>query len=216
MARESKTKKRERIVSVLDVLKTEFPDAHCELVHRNPYELLSATILSAQCTDKRVNMVTPALFEKYPSPAALATGTQEDVEVLVKTTGFFRNKAKSLLGMARAVMTEHGGVIPMQLDALVKLPGVGRKTANVLLGEYDTPVGVVVDTHVQRISRLLKITTKKDAVQIERDLIDLVPRVDWALFAHLMIWHGRKTCIARRPQCGHCPLVPFCPSAQLS
>lgn len=216
MPRESKAKKRERIVNLLEVLKVEFPDAHCELVHRNPYELLAATILSAQCTDKRVNMVTPALFEKYPSPAALAAGTQGDVEALIKTTGFFRNKAKSLLGMARAVMTEHGGDIPMEINALVKLPGVGRKTANVLLGEFDTPVGVVVDTHVQRISRLLKITTKKDAIRIERDLMDLVPRADWALFAHLMIWHGRKTCIARRPQCGQCPLVPFCPSAQLS
>lgn len=216
MPRESKTRKRERIVAFLDILKAEFPDAHCELVHRNPYELLAATILSAQCTDKRVNMVTPALFEKYPSPADLAAGTQEDVEQLIKTTGFFRNKAKSLIGMARAVMTEHGGEIPMKLDALVKLPGVGRKTANVLLGEFDTPVGVVVDTHVQRISRLLKITSKKDAVQIERDLIDLVPRADWALFAHLLIWHGRKTCIARRPQCGACSLVPLCPSAQLS
>jgi len=212
MARESLTKKRVRIEEILTILKEEFPDAHCELTHRNQFELLVATILSAQCTDKRVNMVTPALFERFPTAEAMAQGPLAEIEELVRSTGFYRNKAKNIKAMAETVTLEFDSVIPYDLDKLVKLPGVGRKTANVLLGEYDVAVGVVVDTHVQRITRLLKLVTGKDAVKIERELMKIVPREDWALFAHLMIWHGRKTCIARRPQCAECELVPLCPS----
>ena len=213
MARESLKKKRERVSAILEILKEEFPDAHCELVHSNKYELLSATILSAQCTDKRVNIVTPALFARFPDPAALSKGALVEIEEFIRTTGFYRNKAKSLKGMAERVVAQHGGEIPTTMEDLTQLPGVGRKTANVLLGEFATPVGVVVDTHVHRICRLLKLVAANDPVKIERELIKIVPQVDWALTAHLLIWHGRRTCIARRPHCTECGLVPHCPSA---
>ena len=197
-------------------LRAAYPDAHCALDHRNPYQLLVATILSAQCTDVRVNMVTPALFAKYPDAAALAEADRGDVETLIKSTGFFRNKAKSLEGMARAVMARHGGEIPRTMDELTKLPGVGRKTANVILGNaFGVNVGVVVDTHVARLSHLMGLTRETDPVKIELDLMPQFPNAEWTMLSHLLIEHGRRICIARRPKCGECVLADLCPSAHL-
>jgi endonuclease III len=193
-----------------------YPDAHCELDYRNPYELTVATILSAQCTDKRVNMVTPALFAAYPDAAALADASIEDVEALVKTTGFFRAKAKSLVGMARAVVAKHGGEIPAEMADLVVLPGVGRKTANVVLGNaFGINTGVVVDTHVGRLANRLGLTKATDPVKVETALIPLFRQDSWTMLSHLLIWHGRQVCDARSPRCGSCTLRPVCPSAPL-
>ena len=190
------------------------PDAHCELDHRDAFELLCATILSAQCTDKRVNMVTPALFARYPDAHALAAARQEDVEALVKSTGFFRNKAKNLIAMAQALVADHGGAVPATMDALRVLPGVGRKTANVILGNaYGINEGVTVDTHVQRLSQRLGLTKESDPVKVEQALMPLFPRESWAMLSHLLIFHGRRVCDARRPRCGDCALAPRCPSA---
>ncbi len=197
-------------------LRREYPDAHCELTHRTPYELLVATILSAQCTDVRVNLVTPAFFSRYPTPAALAAAERADVEALIRSTGFFRNKAKSLIGMAIALVERHAGEVPREMDALRVLPGVGRKTANVILGNaYGLNEGITVDTHVTRLSALLKLTRQKTPEKIERDLMGLIARKDWTLVSHLLIWHGRRVCIARRPRCGECAVRRLCPSAQL-
>ncbi len=216
MGRESRVKKRERVVEILERLHGEYPDARCSLDHRNPYELLVATILSAQCTDERVNMVTPELFERYPEADDLAGAKREDVEELIRSTGFFRNKTKSLLGMAGAVVDRHGGKIPRTMDELTKLPGVGRKTANVVLGNaFDTNVGVVVDTHVKRLSRRLGLTSQTDPVKIEKDLMDLVPKNEWTDVSHLLIFHGRSVCIARNPRCGECVLSDLCPSSRV-
>lgn len=202
------------IPALLDALERAYPNAVCALDHKNAYELLAATILSAQCTDKRVNMVTPALFARYPSPRQLAAARQEDVEELVRSTGFFRNKAKSLIGMAQGLVERHGGEVPKTLDELVKLPGVARKTANVVLGTaFGITSGVVVDTHVARISKLLGLTQHDDPVKIEQDLQRLLPREAWVPFSHRIIWHGREVCIARRPKCAECPLRALCPSA---
>jgi endonuclease-3 len=215
VGRESATARRARAAVILERLKARYPDAHCELVHRDAYELLAATILSAQCTDARVNMVTPALFARYPDARALAGAAQADVEVIIRSTGFYRNKAKSLVGMAQAVVAGHGGAIPATMDELRVLPGVGRKTANVILGNaFGLNEGVTVDTHVGRISRLLKLTKHDDPEKVEQDLMSLFPREDWALLSHLLIFHGRRTCIARRPRCGDCVLHDLCPSAQ--
>ena len=204
-----------RIGEILARLKQAYPDAHCALEHTSPYELLVATILSAQCTDARVNMVTPALFARYPGPAALARAAQADVEALVQSTGFFRNKAKNLIAMAQAVVAQHGGEIPRTMDQLHALPGVGRKTANVVLGNaFGINAGVTVDTHVTRLSNLLGLTAHQDAVKIEQDLIALVPQDDWTLVSHLLIMHGRGVCIANRPRCGECVLAALCPSAR--
>jgi endonuclease-3 len=204
------------MAEILDRLKARYPDAHCELDHRSAFELLCATILSAQCTDARVNLVTPALFARYPTPAALAAADREELEGIIRSTGFFRNKAKSLIGMARALVAGHGGEVPRTMEALQVLPGVGRKTANVILGNcFGLNEGITVDTHVGRISRLLGLTHEEDAVKVERDLMALVPRDDWALVSHLVIFHGRRTCIARRPLCGECVLADLCPSAQV-
>ncbi len=198
-------------------LKAAYPDAHCELDHRDAFELLCATILSAQCTDARVNLVTPALFARYPDAATLADARQEDVEAIIRPTGFFRNKAKSLLGMARAVVEHHGGAIPRSMEELRTLPGVGRKTANVILGNaYGINEGVTVDTHVGRLSRYLGLTKHDDPEKVEQDLMKLVPRAEWALLSHLLIFHGRRVCIARRPQCDRCVLADLCPSAFLA
>jgi endonuclease-3 len=202
--------------TILNRLKKAYPEAHCALTHHDAYELLVATILSAQCTDARVNMVTPALFERYPTTEALAAASQAELEGLIKSTGFFRNKAKNLIGMAQAVVAEHDGHIPDTMEALHALPGVGRKTANVVLGNaFDKNEGVVVDTHVGRIIRLLGLSDNTDPVKVERDLMLLFPRKDWTLLAHLLISHGRSVCIARRPQCGVCDLADRCPSATL-
>ncbi|HEX5817754.1 MAG TPA: endonuclease III [Gemmatimonadales bacterium] len=213
--RESASARRARAVVILERLKARYPDAHCELVHRDAYELLAATILSAQCTDARVNMVTPALFARYPDARALAAASQADVEEIIRSTGFFRNKAKSLIGMAQAVVAAHDGRIPATMDELRVLPGVGRKTANVILGNaFGLNEGVTVDTHVGRIARLLRLTRHDDPEKVEQDLMGLFPREDWALLSHLLIFHGRRTCIARRPRCGECVLHDLCPSAQ--
>lgn len=197
-----------------DILAETYPDAHCELDFGNAFELLCATILSAQCTDKRVNMVTPALFARYPDAKALADAKQEDVEELIKSTGFFRNKAKSLIGMARALVDRHGGDVPADMDALVVLPGVGRKTANVILGNaFGRNDGIVVDTHVTRLSNRLGLTKGADAVKIERALLPLFPQERWTMLSHLLIEHGRQVCDARSPRCGDCLLADVCPSS---
>ncbi len=208
--------RKRRARTVLNRLKKAYPDANCALTHGDAYQLLVATILSAQCTDARVNMVTPALFEKYPTPDDLARARQSDLEDLVRSTGFFRNKSTNLIGMAQAVVADHDGQVPDTMEALQALPGVGRKTANVVLGNaFGKNEGVVVDTHVGRIARLLELTDQKDPVKVERDLMPLFPRNDWALLAHLLISHGRQVCIARRPRCTDCVLADRCPSAQL-
>ena len=191
-----------------------YPDAHCELDFENAYQLLVATILSAQCTDRRVNMVTPTLFATYPTAAALAPAPQTDVEEIIRSTGFFRNKAKNLIGMAGAVTERHGGNIPATMDELVRLPGVGRKTANVVLGNAcGINEGVVVDTHVQRLVGRLGLTRETDPEKIERVLMALYARDRWTLLSHLLIWHGRRICIARKPRCGDCALNTIGPSA---
>ena len=199
---------------LLDRLLAQYPGAHCALDFTNAFELLCATILSAQCTDKRVNMVTPALFARYPNAAALAAARQEDVEELIRSTGFFRSKAKSLIGMAQALVERHGGEVPAEMDALVVLPGVGRKTANVILGNaFGRNEGIVVDTHVTRLSNRLALTSETDAVKIERALLPLFPREQWTMLSHLLIEHGRQVCDARKPRCDACVLVDVCPSA---
>lgn len=199
---------------VYDRLAKEYPDAHCELDYRTPLELLSATILSAQCTDKRVNMVTPVLFRTFPTAQSLADAAPEELEEIIKSTGFFRNKTKSLIGLGKALVERHEGQVPDSMDALVKLPGVGRKTANVVLGNaFRKNEGVVVDTHVARVSYRLGLTREKDPVKIEQDLMRLFPREDWALLSHLLIFHGRRICEARRPKCEICPLNDICPSS---
>ncbi|HEX9054925.1 MAG TPA: endonuclease III [Gemmatimonadales bacterium] len=205
-----------RSPAILDRLKRAYPDARCALDHRNAFELLVATILSAQTTDVRVNLVTPRLFSRYPNAAALARARQADVEAIIKSTGFFRNKARSIIGMAQAVVADHGGKVPGTMDELLTLPGVGRKTANVVLGNaFGLNEGVVVDTHVGRLSKLLGLTRQTDPVKIEQALMKLFPRDDWALLSHLLIFHGRRVCIARRPKCGECVLADLCPSARL-
>ncbi len=202
--------------AVYDELARLYPTAHCELDYRNPYELTVATILSAQCTDKRVNMVTPALFSAYPTAATLADAPIADVEDLVKSTGFFRAKARSLVGMAQAVVARHDGEIPASMEELVVLPGVGRKTANVVLGNaFGINHGVVVDTHVGRLAMRLGLTRETDPVKVEAALIPLFPRDSWTMLSHLLIWHGRQVCDARSPRCGGCSLRARCPSAPL-
>lgn len=188
-----------------------YPDAVCALHHDGPFQLLVATILSAQCTDQRVNSVTPALFRRYPDAAALAASRQADVERIIRSLGFFRAKATSLRGMARGLVERFGGEMPRTLDELVSLPGVGRKTANVLLGTaFGIATGVVVDTHVTRITRLLGLTRHTQPEKIERDLMRLLPRVEWVNFSHRLIHHGRRVCIARRPKCPECALLKLC------
>jgi len=217
----AKAKKPRRVKATVEYAATiyarliaHYPDAHCALDFKSPFQLLIATILSAQCTDKRVNMVTPALFKRYPTPSALAAAKLEDVEEMIKSTGFFRNKAKSLVGMASGVDEKHGGTVPNEMDDLVKLPGVGRKTANVVLGNaFDRNEGVVVDTHVTRVAGRLGLTKETDAVKIEQDLIKLFPRDQWTLLSHLFIEHGRTICEARRPKCEICFLNDICPSS---
>lgn len=206
----------QRAPEIYERLEREYPDAECALDHRNPYELLVATILSAQCTDKRVNMVTPALFEKYPDPQAMSVAQPEALEEMIRSTGFFRNKAKSLLGMSNAVVDKHGGTIPRTMDELVALPGVGRKTANVVLGNaFGTNEGVVVDTHVSRLSQRLRLTKHADPVKIEQDLIGLFPRERWTMLSHLLISHGREICDARKPLCERCVVNHLCPSSRV-
>jgi endonuclease-3 len=214
--RESAAARRLRTAEIIERLHAEYPDAKCSLDHRNPYELLAATILSAQCTDERVNMVTPALFDRYPAPADMAQAVPEELEELIRSTGFFRNKARSLLGMATAVTEQHGGAVPAEMDALVNLPGVGRKTANVVLGNaFGLNEGVVVDTHVKRVSGRLGLTRETDPVKIEADLVKLVERDEWTDVSHLFIYHGRAVCKAPTPRCEVCVLSDICPSSRV-
>ena len=200
-----------RIVEIVARLREQFPVAICELTHRNPYELLAATILSAQCTDKRVNLTTPALFKKYPSPHELAAADQGDVELLVKSTGFFRMKSQNLIGMAREVCERFGGQVPSALEDLVTLPGVGRKTGNVVRSvDFNLP-GLPDDTNVTRLSRRLGLTTELDPVKIEHALGAMLDPTEWGEFSLRLILHGRRTCIARKPACERCVLVDVCP-----
>jgi endonuclease-3 len=195
-------------------LKREYPDATCALQHRNALELVVATILSAQCTDARVNIVTPHLFAKYRTAADYAAADPRVLEKEIQSTGFFRNKTKSIIGMAQALVERHGGEVPQTMEELTALPGVGRKTANVILGTwFQKNEGVVVDTHVHRLSRLLGLTRQDDPVKIEQDLMELVPRDEWTWFSHTLIQHGRAVCIARRPRCADCVLNRLCPSS---
>lgn len=207
---------RRRAGRILALLKQEYPTAHCELDYQTPYQLLVATILSAQCTDARVNLVTPAFFARYPTPGALAGAERGDVEELIKSTGFFRNKAKSLVGMAQALVQGHDGLVPRSMAQLRELPGVGRKTANVILGNaYGINEGVTVDTHVTRLAGRLRLSRQKTPEKIELDLMALIPRQDWTLISHLLIWHGRRVCIARQPRCEACVLRKLCPSSRV-
>jgi len=206
----------ERAPEIYRRLTQEYPDAKCALDHRDPYELLVATILSAQCTDKRVNMVTPALFAKYPTPESMSVANPDELQEMIRSTGFFRNKTKSLLGMSAAVARQPGGKVPGTMAELVKLPGVGRKTANVVLGNaFGVDEGVVVDTHVSRLSNRLGFSKESDPVKIEQDLIALFPRSQWTMLAHLLISHGRAICDARRPLCEKCVVNDLCPSSRI-
>lgn len=206
-------KRRARRIDRL--LAERYPDARCELDFRDPFELLVATVLSAQTTDVRVNQVTPALFARFPDAASLAAAAPDAVEELIRPTGFFRAKARSLLGLAQALVERHDGAVPARMADLVALPGVGRKTANVVLGNaFDVP-GLPVDTHVGRLARRMALTQEEDAVAVEHALGALVARRDWTMFSHRMIIHGRRTCHARRPACGACPVARLCPSAGL-
>lgn len=201
---------------VCRALRRAYPDATCALRHESPFQLLAATILSAQCTDERVNLVTPTLFARFPTPQALAGASQPAVEKLIQTCGFFRAKATSLRGMAQRLVSEFGGEIPQTLEELISLPGVGRKTANVVLGTaFGIASGVVVDTHVQRITRLLGLSQGRTPEAIERDLMTLLPRTEWVNYSHRLIHHGRRICIARRPKCRECPLLKLCDRAGL-
>lgn len=201
------------VAEVLKVLAELYPDAECALTYRNPYELLIATILSAQCTDARVNQVTPALFARFPTPEAMAAAGLEDIIDLIRSTGFFNNKAKNILTCCRDLVTRHDGQVPDTLEELVKLAGVGRKTANVVLGNAFGVPGITVDTHLGRVSRRLGLTRHDDPVKVEHDLMKLIPKDQWTVFSHRVIHHGRALCAARKPKCQACPLSGVCPAA---
>jgi len=206
------TEAQRHAAKVVDRLRGEYPVADCALRHANAFELLIATILSAQCTDERVNLVTPDLFARYPTPLAMAAASLPTLEKAIQSTGFFRNKARNIQACCRQLVEEHRGEIPRDLDALVKLPGVGRKTANVVLGTaFGIPSGVVVDTHVTRLSGRMGLTQETDAVKIERDLMQILPRGEWIAFSHRMIHHGRRVCGARKPNCEECVVKDACP-----
>lgn len=205
------TSPRDRARLIVRRLRRLYPDAHCALNFQNPLQLLVATILSAQCTDVRVNIVTPALFARYPDAAAFAGAERSELEKLIQSTGFFRNKARNIIACCQQLMDRHGGQVPRTMEELVVLAGVGRKTANVILGNaFDTP-GIPVDTHVGRLSRRLGLTSHDDPEKVERDLMALIPRREWTMFGHRMIYHGRQVCHARNPSCTTCTLADFCP-----
>jgi endonuclease-3 len=209
-------KRKTQARKIIARLKREYPDATCALQHHSALELVVATILSAQCTDARVNMVTPHLFAKYRTAADYAAADPRVLEKEIQSTGFFRNKTKSIIGMAQALVERHGGEVPQTMEELTALPGVGRKTANVILGTwFKKNEGVVVDTHVHRLTRLLGLTRQDDPVKIEQDLMEIVPRADWTWFSHTLIQHGRNVCIARRPRCADCVVNRLCPSSQV-
>src|SRR3989442_8310186 len=211
-----KTDLKERVRKIIRLLKGASPDEKCSLNHSNPFELLVATILSAQCTDERVNIVTADLFRKYRKPEDYLKVSEKELQRDIRTTGFFRNKTKSIQGTAKVLTEQYGGEVPETIEELLELPGVARKTANVVLGNaFGISSGIVVDTHVTRLSRRLGLTTNKQAEKIERDLIELVPKKDWIDFAHLMIYHGRRICKARKPLCEKCVIEKYCPSSRL-
>ena len=212
MPRETATARQERTEKILGALKRAYPDAHCELNFASPLQLLVATILSAQCTDKRVNLVTAELFRKYRRAADFARADLAELEQDIKTTGFFRNKAKNIKACCAALVENHGGDVPRTMEELTALGGVGRKTANVVLGNaFGINVGVVVDTHVSRLANRLGLTRQTDAEKIEQELMPLVPREQWTLFSHWLIWHGRRRCAARQPDCAACEIARLCP-----
>ncbi len=207
---------RQRVEHLLKILPEVYPGAHCELDFKTPLQLLVATILSAQCTDKRVNLVTPKLFARYRTPADYAKAPETELEDLIRSTGFFRNKTKSIRAAAAAIMERHAGRVPGTMEALHKLPGVGRKTANVVLGNaFGKNEGIVVDTHVARLSHRLRLTRQTDPEKIEADLMNYVPRRHWTMWSHWLIWHGRRRCFARRPDCRHCEIFQLCPSGKV-
>jgi endonuclease-3 len=211
MPRISKEEKRRRIENIAFALEREFPDAKCALHYETPEQLLFAVILSAQCTDERVNLTTPALFKKYPSSKELAKAKASELEKLIYSTGFYKNKAKSLIGAAKMLQEKYPKELPRTIAELTELPGVGRKTANVILGDiFDIQEGIVVDTHVKRLTNLLGLVHQEDPVKIERELLDMVPQKLWTKFSHWLILHGRRTCIARRPKCGECVIQSQC------
>jgi endonuclease-3 len=202
---------RTRARRILRLLARQHPDARCALHYENPLQLLVATILSAQCTDVRVNLVTPSLFARFPDAKAYATADAKELETAIQSTGFFRNKARNIMSCCQRLLTHHGGQVPRTLEELVKLPGIGRKTANVILSNaFDVP-GITVDTHVGRLSRRMGLTTETDPEKVERDLMDIIPKKDWTMFSHRMIHHGRKVCQARKPNCAGCTLAEVCP-----
>ncbi len=204
------------VPAILKKLRKAHPEATIALEFANPLQLLVATILSAQCTDKRVNMVTPGLFRRYRSAKEFAAADRSELEEIIRSTGFFRAKAKSIIGACTGIVERFQGTVPATMEELVSLPGVGRKTANVVLGNaFGKAEGVVVDTHVRRIAGRLGFTKQSDPEKIEQDLMTLIPRKEWILFPHLLIWHGRKICTGRSPRCGECPIAPECPSAEL-
>jgi endonuclease III len=204
----------ERVAAILDGLEKAYPKAVCALLHRNAWELLVATILSAQCTDARVNMVTPELFKRFPTPAAMASASTAELEELIRTTGFFRNKAKSIQGAGRVITEAFGGKVPETMEELLRVPGAARKTANVVLGSwYGIAVGVVVDTHVLRLSRRLELTKNDEPVRVEQDLMKVIPQSKWIDFSHQMIFHGRQICVARTPRCADCTIERLCNSS---
>jgi endonuclease-3 len=211
-ARKPNAAVRDRAAAVLAELRRLYPDAHCALDFQSPFELLVATILSAQCTDVRVNMVTPALFKRYPTPTKMAAAEQGDIETLIRSTGFFRNKAKSIKGAATRIAEQHDSEVPATMDELLQLPGVARKTANVVLGNaFGINVGMVVDTHIGRLSKRLGFTKSENPIIVERDLMALFPQETWCQLAHLLIYHGRQVCAARKPACERCTLAEVCP-----
>jgi endonuclease-3 len=211
-ARQTDKDRKNHARRVCKALERAYPEAACALLHSDPYQLLVATILSAQCTDARVNMVTPELFRRFPDAARLARADQGELEALIRSTGFFRAKSRSLLAMARKVVDDHGGIIPRDLDALTALPGVGRKTANVVLGTaFGLASGVVVDSHVKRLARRLGLSSRNTPEQIEQDLMQVIPRTEWVDLSHRLIHHGRRVCVARRPRCEICELDSICP-----
>jgi endonuclease-3 len=214
--RESKTKKMERMNAILAILQKQYPEAVCALHYSTPFQLLIATILSAQCTDARVNMVTPHLFTEYPDVQTMQDADIIHLEEIIHSTGFYKAKAKNILACSKMIMNSYNGELPLDIDALILLPGVGRKTANVLLGNaFGINAGITVDTHVTRIMNALKFVKTTDAVKIEQELIPLIPQNDWTVFTHRIIEHGRAVCIARRPKCNNCVISEYCPSASM-
>jgi endonuclease-3 len=213
----AKSKVQDRCLSILRRLRLTYPDAQCALHHKNPLQLLVATVLSAQCTDERVNVVTPALFKRYHTPSDFADSQPAQLEAMIRSTGFFRNKARSIRNCCKTIVEEHAGKVPQTLDELIQLDGIGRKTANVVLGVgYGKAEGIVVDTHVTRLSRRMGLTRQATPEKIERALMQVVPRKDWIEFSHLLIWHGRKRCTARKPDCAHCEIEDLCPKIGVS